>query len=636
VPCPDDRPPRPRRRLFRVLPALASSLVLVPALPAGPPKPPPPTTLTELRAQIQDILKKSLTPGAGVALVRRRGPEWVAGIGWADLAAKVPATEETLFRIGSVSKGFVSLSVLKLQEEGRLSLQDTLRSRAPDLAFANPWEATDPVRIVHLLEHTAGWDDLSLGEFALNRMPEMTLKEGLDYHPRTRTSRWKPGTRYSYSNGGPPAAAYVVERITGQRFEDYVEQTWFKPLHMDTASYLDTPQVERRLTKLYHRDGVTPYPYWHIGLRPAGSINASARDMAHYLQFYLDRGAYGGVQLLPASAIDRMETPTSTYAAREGLKVGYGLSSMTAEKGHWMLHGHEGGVPGGQTQFAYLPEADVGYVVMVNSANGGALHQIGELLRTYATRSLTPPGLPKEGPPSALAPAYAGWYEPISPRNEQARFLARLLGLMRLHAGRKALTLQRLFSGRTSYVTVSDRWFREPSARAPTLALIADASEGTLIQAAGDTYRRVPSWLPWTEFSVAAAAFLLMASSLVFALVWVPRKLLGELRAVPLLRVRALPALAALSLLIAFLLVVFAGDATLDRLGRPSPWSIGLFLATTAFAVFAVLGLVLALLYRKRSLGRLVWWHALAASVLMTLVAAYLAYWGVIGVRTWA
>jgi CubicO group peptidase (beta-lactamase class C family) len=98
----------------------------------------PPATTAELQVQVEKILKQTLTPGAGVAIVRREGPEWVAGIGLADVAAKAPVTPATLFRIGSVSKGFVSLSVLKLQLEGKLSLQDTLRSRAPELEFTNP------------------------------------------------------------------------------------------------------------------------------------------------------------------------------------------------------------------------------------------------------------------------------------------------------------------------------------------------------------------------------------------------------------------------------------------------------------------------------------------------------------------
>jgi CubicO group peptidase (beta-lactamase class C family) len=79
-----------------------------------------------------------------------------------------------------------------------------------------------------------------------------------------------------------------VEKITGQRFEDYVKENLFRPLHMDTADYFLTPAVEQKLTRLYHPDGKTPYGYWHILVRPSGAINASAREMANLTGTGLD------------------------------------------------------------------------------------------------------------------------------------------------------------------------------------------------------------------------------------------------------------------------------------------------------------------------------------------------------------
>src|SRR5262249_175010 len=156
-----------------------------------------------------------------------------------------------------------------------------------DVAFANPWEASDPVRLVHLMEHTSGFDDIHMREYALNDPTPISLKDALAFGASSRVCRWAPGTRMSYCNSGPAVLAAVIEKITGQRFEDYVQEHFFNPLRMDTASYFYTPEVERRLTKLYHNDGVTSYPYWHIAYRPAGAINASANDMANYVRFYL-------------------------------------------------------------------------------------------------------------------------------------------------------------------------------------------------------------------------------------------------------------------------------------------------------------------------------------------------------------
>lgn len=622
------------RRLLCLLVALNATLAWGQDKPTSPPA--APKTTAELRAQIEKVLKSTHTPGVGVAIVRRNGPEWIAGIGLADVEAKKPVTPDTLFRIGSVSKSFISLSALKLQQEGKLNLQDTLRSRAPDLEFTNPWEATDPVRIVNLLEHTAGWDDLALKEYAYNPAMESSLREGMAYNPKSRTSRWKPGTRMSYSNSGPAAVAYAIEKVTGQRFEDYVEENWFKPLGMDTASYFDTPKVQSRLTKLYRADGTTPVPYWHIIMRPVGAINASAREMANYVQFFLNRGSIGGVQLLPPEAIDRMEEPTTTYAARDGLKAGYGLGNYATVKRR-IFHGHNGGVEGGLTELSYLPDQGVGYVFMINSGSGAALTQIDGLLRTYINLTLpAPPPLPVVVPPSPVVKEYEGWYEPNSPRQEYNRGLARILGLARLRAIPSGLRLGPIIGHSRDYVPVSERLFRLPNDGAPTVALISDMSDGTQIEVSMATFRRIPGWMPWVEVPATAAALLLMASSCIFALAWVPAKLFGHLRGAESLSVRAMPVLATVSLVCTLLFIIGSASDSINLLGRATFWSVGICLSTLAFGVFSVLGLALALRFRNRKIRRLVWWHAFAASLVLTVVAIYLGYWGFIGWRTWA
>src|SRR5208282_2934398 len=104
-------------------------------------KPKPAQTLNELQQQIEKILKDTHTPGVSIAIVHRDGPEWVTGLGNADVASGRAATAETLFRIGSTSKAFASLSVLMLADQGKLSLDGSVRKLVPEIWFENPWEA---------------------------------------------------------------------------------------------------------------------------------------------------------------------------------------------------------------------------------------------------------------------------------------------------------------------------------------------------------------------------------------------------------------------------------------------------------------------------------------------------------------
>src|ERR1035441_7262302 len=384
-------------------------------------KPKPAQSIDELRQQLEKILKDTHTPGVSVAIVHRDAPEWVAGLGTADVASSRPNTPDTLFRIGSTSKAFASLSILMLADQGKLSLDAPVHKLVPDVWFENQWEATGPIRVVNLLEHPTGWDDMHLREYAKQAPDSMSLREGLDYDHHSRTSRWPPGTRMAYCNAGPAVAAYVVEKITGQRFEDFVQQNLFNPIGMKTATYFEP--APGTATRLYHPDGRTPFPYSHIIMRPSGAINASANDMAAYLEFYLNRGAANGKQVVPSPDIDRMESPKSTWAAKEGLKAGYGLSNFWSVEDGFVYHGHDGGVDGSLTDMSYMPNYGVGYFFSINSESGDAFEKVGKAVRAYITHSLQKPVVPPVAQLPVNAADYTGWYEPDSPRTELTHFI---------------------------------------------------------------------------------------------------------------------------------------------------------------------------------------------------------------------
>ncbi len=634
--------PEPSKRLATRTPLLAllAALVWASCAPAKQqPRTSAPRSIGELQQRIENVLRDTRTPGAGIAIVRRDGPEWIAGLGLADVGGRRPATPDTLFRIGSVSKAFVSLSVLKLQQEGRLSLDDTVRSKAPDVAFTNPWEATDPVRVVHLLEHTAGLDDLALCEYANNDPKPLSLAEGLAFHPASRIVRWRPGTRWSYSNSGPAVAAYVVEKVTGMRFEDYVAENWFRPLGMTTATYFLTPEVARSGATLYHDDGVRPFPYWHVITRPSGSINASAREMANYVQFYLNRGAFRGMALLPPEAIDRMEQPASSLAVRAGLNSGYGLSNGVVVQDGYVFHGHDGGVPGGLTKLLYMPDAGVGYVFMINSSNETAVAEVDKLVRAYITRGLTKPALPKPAPDlrTEMALTYSGWYEPVNPRNEILHYFERIAGLTRVNVEGSTVRLSPLLGEGRRFLAAGGSLFRRDDAPIPSLVLVGDRAEGTLVITHTATLRRIPTWTAWTELGIAGLAAIFAVTSVLFAVVWIPRKMLRRMRGVPRLRVRVLPLLSVLcAAAFVGILMAAADDYIFTRLGLFTPWSAAMFAATILFAVCCVWGLVEALRSRHAGVHSFVWWHSLLTSLFLTIVALYLTYWGVIGWRPWA
>jgi CubicO group peptidase (beta-lactamase class C family) len=561
----------------------------------------------------------------------------VAGLGKSNVAANQATTDETLFRIGSTSKAFATLSILKLAGEGKLSLLDPVHKLAPEIWFQNRWEATDPVRVVDLLEHTTGWDDMHLPEYAKNAKG-MSLRGGLDYYQHSRISRWRPGSRMAYCNSGPPVAAYIVEKLTGQHFEDYVTQNFFLPIGMKTATYFEQPSPQ--LTTLYHTDGKTPYPYWNILLRPAGSINASAQDMAAYVQFYLNRGAVGGVQVAPAAAIDRMETPTRTWEAQQGLKAGYGLSNYTSVQDGFVFHGHNGGVDGGLTDMSYLPEYGVGYFYSINAGNGDAFGKIGKAIRAYLTRPLVRQPLPAAAPLPANAQEYAGWYELASPRMNLTHFIDRL-ALQRLHIVGGNLAFTNTIGTETqTFVPVTGEQFRfvpkddaaEPIA---TAMLLAPNAEGRFVFI-GATWRRISTWYAIGELALLVGFLLAVVSVLLYAPFWLIGGFIKKRRRPAERWMRLWPLLAVLSLLGFVGLFILAGSDAITRLGNLSVYSFGIFVTSLLFGLATLAGAVALWRARKQEIRKAVRWYSTATTVGLLVAALYLAWWGVIGLRTWS
>jgi len=601
--------------------------------------PKPAQSTDELRQQLEAILKDTHTNGVSVAIVRKDGPEWVMGIGTADVASGRAATADTLFRIGSTSKAFTSLSILLLANQGRLTLNDSVHKLVPDVWFENRWEATDPIRIVNVLEHTTGWDDLHFREYAKQAPDTMSVREGLDYDHHSRTSRWPPGTRMSYCNSGPPVAAYIVEKLTNQKFEDFVQQNLFLPIGMKTATYFEP--APGTATTLYHDDGRTPFPYWHILMRPAGSINASADDMAAYLQFYLNRGAVGGKQIVPASDIDRMEIPTSTWAAKDGMKAGYGLSNFWSVHEGFVYHGHDGGVEGGITDFSYMPDFGVGYFYSINSANGETFDKIGHAIRAYITSKLQKPPVPAVAPLPANASDYAGWYEPNSPRSEITHFISRLTGLTWIQFKDGRLLSSSIDSLNDTYLPAEGAQFRHvPKNESPdpilSLALLTPRPEGLFIQSGfGDALKRIPTWYAILEIALTAFVILSMLSIVLYAPFWIFGGLIKRRRRPAERAMRLWPFVAVISLLAFVGIFVLCSEDLFNRLGNQTVWSEALFLCTVSYAIAVLFSAIAWWRAPKESVRPGVRAYSRIVTIALLISAFYLAYWNVIGLRIW-
>lgn len=587
--------------------------------------------LHNLETRVQEILDETGTPGAGVVLVQNGELLWAGGVGLADRETSRPVSGETIYRLGSISKTFVGLAVMRLYQEGQLDLEDPVRGLAPEIEFRNPWESTDPVRLIHLIEHTAGIDDLGFSE--LSQDGRTISQSG------PRKVHWKPGTFFSYSSVGPNIAAYIVEKVTGQSFEEYVRTHFFDPLRMGSSGFSPDPERRPRLARGYEPDGSTATPFQPVPFRPSGSLYSTPNDFARFLEFMLNRGSAGDRRLLEEISVEQMESPASPLSARTGLMVGYGLGINTSVQEGLIVHGHIGGIGSYRARYAYSPGDQIGYAVMLNSPRSDVLQRVSNEVFRFLTRDLAPPvpPAPADVPLSRLR-ALTGYYVSATQSRELLRFYDNLVDVVRIEVSKDRVVADPVRREPERLIPVTDRRFRGENEPLPTAVFVEDGEDLLILSystALRGNYRSRSLWMVWSLWIVAASCVVLVLSSLVHAMIWLPRFWLGGISAQEPVRIRVWPLIASLLLVIAGVIIWTLPPNYIQVLGHFSFRSASLYLLSWLFPIVSLLAVIQCLTVMMRPKNESVWWHSLAVSVACLVIAGYLAYFGMIGVKTW-
>lgn len=320
-------------------------------------------------------------------------------------------TTDTVFRIASMTKSFTTLAILKLRDEGKLSLDDPAAKWVPELAgLEYPTRDTAPLRIRHLLTHGAGFpEDNPWGDRQL-AVSDETLTQWLAQGLPFSTA---PDTSYEYSNYGFALLGRIVAKASGVPYREYIEQQILAPLGMK-ATTLDASSVPaNRLTRGYQKTGdtYTEVPALaHGAFGSMGGMLTSAQDLARYVAYQLsadpprDDEEIGPVRRSSLREMQKMwreDHFTSTSVAG----YGYGLRvSSDCRFAH--IVGHGGGLPGWGSYMIWLPDYGVGLFAMANLTYAGPAAVLSEALDALRkTGGLEPRQLP---PSQALADTRAG------------------------------------------------------------------------------------------------------------------------------------------------------------------------------------------------------------------------------------
>jgi len=294
----------------------------------------------------------------GSVLVAKEGKIiFKQGYGMANLEWNVPNSPTTRFNIASMTKQFTAAAILLLEDRGKLKTDDLVKKYLP--AAPASWEK---ITIYHLLTHTSG-----ISDDAAKYVPGSPDK--LDFNDTPLN--FQAGERWSYSNLGYIVLGYLLERISGQTYAQFVEQNIFKPLGMNDSGMFSFPTIiPRRASGYWHRGtGVENADHFDARLGfSAGSLYSTTEDLLRW-----EDGLFGGRLLSPAS-LQKMVTPFKS-------DYGCGLYIRRAN-GHLMNH-HDGNNIGFNSEMAYYPEERIAVIVLAN-LNGSVTSEIARALAAVA------------------------------------------------------------------------------------------------------------------------------------------------------------------------------------------------------------------------------------------------------------
>lgn len=613
---------------------LLSLVISAPAISTSNP-PQQINSLSELAGEIDRIREQSGTTGLAVAVITPHKDVWMHSSGLADVAENKKITPHTQFRLGSIAKMFVGLSVLKLVEENRLELQAPLADVAPEIAFDNPWENSHPLRVVHLLNHATGWDAPHFIEQLASPGEPMPIRQTLALHPHSRSSRWPPGTRTAYNNTGPLVAAYVVEKITGVRFEEYVKTQFLTPLEMDNSGYFYTETYRNNGATLYRGD--QPLPYWHLNNRAAGGLNSSMSDMSRFVGFMIQRGKGGESPVLSTSSFEAMERPQGTLAADAGLGLTWGLGNTQFHANGIVFYGHEGSLPGANAIVAYQPALGMGYIVASNSG-GPAVASVHKLLSSYLTKDVAPPLIDPERQLSAEDIALSGLYRPINPVAELSAFATRLLpwSLQVSDSGAMIKPLIGAFS--RQLIAGPENSFKQQTTGKIALVKTTDPVAGDVLQYGSQTLAKVPVLNAYLPLVVLFLWLIAVVIAMLFTVIWLPRYCLGQINNAASIQLRLWPLLTVISLVIGMGCLWFIGASThpFELAGQPSALAIMVFVSSLVFLGCSLWGANVWFRLRAEPMNAFIKWHSTLLVFLNLTVALYCLSQGVIGIRLWS
>jgi CubicO group peptidase (beta-lactamase class C family) len=402
-------------------------------------------------------LERGDVAGAVVTVVKNGELIFAKGYGFSDVEKHKPVdAERTMFRPGSISKLFTWTAVMQLVEQGKLDLDHDVNEY---LDFKIPSRSDGPITLRNIMTHTPGFEEQIKALIVSD--PKQLVPLQVYAQQKTPVRIFKAGSTPAYSNYATALAGYIVERVSGQPFDDYLDAHLFKPLEMSHATFRQPlpAAFEADMSKGYALASQPAKPYEIVVAAPAGSLAASGVDMAHFMIAHLEGGQYHGARILGAETLKTMhETPTEMIPPLNRMMLGFYEQNYN---GHRIIS-HGGDTVYMHSYLHLFLDDHVGLFVSVNSqGREGAAGAIrGALFDDFLERYF--PGTPDARSVDAKTAAehgklMTGYYE--SSRRAETSFMSisNFATPFKVSVGKDGLLTASSFKGRNG----AARHFRE-------------------------------------------------------------------------------------------------------------------------------------------------------------------------------
>jgi CubicO group peptidase (beta-lactamase class C family) len=333
---------------------------------------PPELTPEDLETFLDGLLPQQLQrediAGAVVSVVKDAQVFFSKGYGYADFEKRKPVSaENTLFRAGSTGKLFTWTSVMQLVEQGKLDLDRDIKDY---LDFKITSTYSRPITLRNLMTHTPGFEEPIKDLLVAKREDLVPLRTYLLSHPPKQI--FPPGTTPAYSNYGTSLAGYIVERVSGKKYENYVEEFIFKPLGMTHSTFRQPlpESFQKWMSNGYQRGSDDPEPFELFNVVPAGSLSTSGSDMARFMISHLQDGRFEDRQILRPETVRLMQSRQFELAKdANGITLGFWEEPRNGLR----IIGHAGDTVYFHTDLHLIREKNLGFFISYNSAGRGEI-----------------------------------------------------------------------------------------------------------------------------------------------------------------------------------------------------------------------------------------------------------------------